>query len=191
MLLARDVESEVRNLFAQTGWITQNRNMTMSRMMQEAEDRHLVSVGLTSSVRVFWDIRDAVVHAHKPVPEAEILQAIDIGMTVLKMLEGIPHEVHVIYRPGVVLYRDAAASEPYEGIKGLLLKSTSPGGTQIMKRIFPTTRTDYLEGQRVGWEWNLSRVCGDAWYRDPDDDQVRLAWNGAAEFIGDPLLSTD
>jgi len=67
---------------------------------------------------------------------------------------------------------------------GLLLETTSPGGTSKEHRIFPTTKTTYQKGERVAWEWNLGKKYGQAWYKDPDTGEIKSAWRGSAEFVG-------
>jgi hypothetical protein len=188
LLLGRAIEYQLRILFEQTGWIPGNERMTVPRLVAEAERRTVVSISLTSSVRVFWEIRNRVVHAMKPVPEAEILSAIDVGVAILKMIEGIPHEVHTVDRAGLELFRDELGSKPVTGgFTGLRLNSVSPGGLRIDKRIFPTRRTDYQAGDLVGWEWNGDVTLPATWFRDPDDGVIKTAWAGSAEFVGRPL----
>ncbi len=71
-----------------------------------------------------------------------------------------------------------------QGVNGLILETTAPGGTTKTLRIFPTTQSHYQKGRQVPWEGNLGRVFDQAWYKDPITGQVREAWSSAAEFVG-------
>lgn len=59
-----------------------------------------------------------------------------------------------------------------------------PGEAAKTFRIFPTTRDDYIKGEILSWEWNMNRVWGEAWYRDPRTNEIKKAWGQAAEFVG-------
>jgi hypothetical protein len=52
------------------------------------------------------------------------------------------------------------------------------------KRIYATTKTHFQKGKQVAWEWNTGRAWKEAWYRDPDSEEIRSAWSGSAEFVG-------
>lgn len=51
---------------------------------------------------------------------------------------------------------------------------------------YPTTR-QYGPGSRVTWAWNMDITFGEAWYRDPEDQQVKYAWTSSGEFIGEVI----
>jgi hypothetical protein len=139
---------------------------------------------MIETVKGFWDIRNKIVHGADDVNADHILRAIDSGMTILRALEAIPHEINIIYHPGVDVFGDEKCHEKIEGVKGLILETTSPGGTAKSRRIYPTTRTNYEKGKQVAWEWNMARTWNKAWYRDPDTKEIRQAWVGSSEFVG-------
>ena len=37
---------------------------------------------------------------------------------------------------------------------------------------------------RVAWEWSFDNVWSEAWYKDPETNEIKSAWHSAAEFIG-------
>ncbi len=43
------------------------------------------------------------VHGHT-ASDDDILRAIDSGVTILRALQAIPHEVNIVYHPGVAIY---------------------------------------------------------------------------------------
>ena len=186
--LANAVEVEVRNLLAQTGWLAMDPQLSFPATVQFAEERQYFPRSLTSSLRSFYEIRSSIVHASRQIPPHEIIRAIDLGMSILRMVDGIPHEIHTVYHPGVRVFEDAEGIRERLGVVALILNSTSPGGTLNERRVFPTRRHDYQVGQRVSWEWNMNNGWQESWYEDPDDHSIKHAWGASAEFVGRPLL---
>ena len=68
--------------------------------------------------------------------------------------------------------------------KGLILEAIGPGGAKKTLMIYPTTQTHYQKGMYIAWEWNLTKVWDETWYKDPDSGEIKYAWTSAAEFIG-------
>jgi hypothetical protein len=141
---------------------------------------------IADSVKLFWDVRNILVHG-RTAGEDDILRAIDSGITILRALQAIPHEVNTVHHPGVPIYSDAECRKEIDGARGVILETVSPGGVTKMKRIFPTTQTHFKKGMRVAWEWSNARIFERAWYRDPDTGEIRDAWGSWMEFIGRPL----
>jgi hypothetical protein len=110
----------------------------------------------------------------------------NIGIQV-KALQAIPRETNVVWHPGVIVYSDPELKSPIPGVKGVILETTSPGGAQVSKRIFPSTKDWFEKGQRVSWEWCLDKKWDKAWYRDPETSEIKPAWLGSSEFVGRPL----
>jgi hypothetical protein len=113
-----------------------------------------------------------------------VLRALDSGLTILRALRAIPHEVHVVYHPGVELFADAELTQQLPNVRGVILESTSPDGATTHLRIFPTTSRHFQKGKRVAWEWHDATTWGPAWYREPDTGETKQAWHSSAEFIG-------
>lgn len=137
----------------------------------------------SAAFRLFSHVRNRIVHGRN-ADEAEILSAIDSGLALYDALASIPIEQNVVAHPGVDLFGDAAGTKLLEG-KGLIIETTHQGSKAF--RIFPTTKTHFKIGMRLTWEWNMSRIWGEAWYRDPDTAEVKQAWNSSAEFVGRDL----
>jgi hypothetical protein len=36
----------------------------------------------------------------------------------------------------------------------------------------------------VAWEWDLSTVWPETWYRHPDTGEIEYGWTEAGEFVG-------
>jgi hypothetical protein len=182
------IEKEVRHLLAKTNWLSPDTGLSFDRIILYIEERKFFSPPLISSLRVFWDLRSAIIH-EKPFDKPsddQVISAIDIGLTILKMIEAIPHEINIVYHPGVVLFLDEKAKIKLSDVVGVILDTTSPGGAKHEKRIFPTRRK-YKKGQQLSWEWSFDNVWQSTWYRDPDTKKIKQAWGSSAEFVGRPL----
>lgn len=65
----------------------------------------------------------------------------------------------------------------------------SPGGIKRYRGIFPTTKTHFMKGQQVAWEWKPGHVWDSSWYIDPTSAQRLETWSSSLEFVGRPLGS--
>jgi|ERR1700730_1636741 len=180
LLLASDLDREVRELLASTGWHG-GREIEGVRHGFDILDRlRILPANLRNSVQLFTDMRNRLVHGHNATDD-DILRAIDSGTTILQAIRSVPRQTHVVLHPGVELFSDEQAKKPMHGIKGLIFETAAPSGE---REIFPTTRTHFERGMRVAWEWNPQNKYGPAWYRDPETNEIKRGWLGSMEFIG-------
>jgi len=96
----------------------------------------------------------------------------------------LPRETNIVHHPGVAIYSDPECEHPVTNAKGIILKTTSADGAGVNYPIFPSTRTHFIKGKRVALDWSRENTWWDAWYRDPDTDEIKLAWNSSSEFVG-------
>ena len=184
--LASVLEREMRTIVGSLGLLEGRKGMTALRLMDLMISKDLLPKGTGESIRIFQDLRNRIVHGRGKANEREVLRTLDIGLALLRRVKVIPHETNVVYLAGIDLYNDAECTSLVEGVKGIILESTSFGGIQTAKRIFPTTKRGYYRnGHHVTWEWsNVKGWYDDTWYVDPDSGQRKLAWNSSAEFMG-------
>lgn len=182
LLLGPEIERELRKLLWSSGWIQGVGKLTITRSIE-----HLVKLGvlpenLGSSVSVFLDVRNKLLHGHG-VDDDEVIRAIDIGLTILRAVIAIPVQVYEVYHPCVDVYEDAGGLRVRAEVKAVVLQATDRNLKKTLY-VFPTTKTSYQKGKRVSWEWNMGRVVGESWFRHPDTGKIEPAWRSAAEFIG-------
>lgn len=183
MLLASDIERELRQLLAATGW-HQGKPFTPVPLGIERVARMTpMPEALTEAVQQFWPIRSKLVHGHD-VNDGQVLRAIDAGLVLLKAIRAVPHETNVVHHSGVEVFGDQAGTTRVDGVRALILETTSSDGQQTKFRVFPTTRTDYVKGKRVAWEWSSRNTWKKCWYRDPDSREIRPGWDSSMEFVG-------
>jgi len=183
VVLAVEMDRTLRNLLWSSGWIQGVSNATIKGYVARLMELGVVTLSLAGSVNLFLDVRDRLVHGDSANND-EMLRALDSGLTVLRVILAVPCEQNHVERAGVEVYEDAQASRVRGSVTAVVLRTTSPGGANITFRIFPTTRSNYLKGQRVSWEWNLNNVYGESWFKDLESGEIRLAWANSSEFIG-------
>jgi uncharacterized protein YutE (UPF0331/DUF86 family) len=183
LLLADALIKQMRRLLATSGhsYRTQNDLAGLAANVSVAAN---LPHGFLEAVRQFALIRNLIVHGSRPVSDDEVLRAIDSGVTILRWLQAVPREVNIVYDPGVEVFADKDCQVRRQGVKGVILETTSPGGAVKTHRIFPTTRRHFTKGMQVTWEWNQQAQWGESWFRDPDTGEVKQAWLGSMEFIG-------
>lgn len=186
MLLASELDREVRDVVANLGLFQGRKFITMTQGLETLRQREALPSNLADSLRLFSQVRNRLVHGYD-ASEDEIFRAIDSGATLLKAVQAIPHEVNVVYHPGVDLYSDPGLTQKIEGARGVILETENPQKTGDALRIFPSTREHFRKGMRVSWEWSRANQWDEAWYKHPDTGEVKKAWDGALEFVGRDL----
>jgi hypothetical protein len=122
------------------------------------------------------------------ISDPEIVRTLERGFLILKTLRSLLREKKVVVGVGIALFSDEKATVPVQGVWGVILESTSAGGKgEKSRQIFPTSRMDYRVGDELTWDFNLSRVHGRAWFRDPQGGAIKQAWVESSEFVGRPL----
>lgn len=182
MSLAAYLERAVRQLLASLGAVAPDRIQPLPAALRQLQQMGKLHETVADTLKVFWEVRNKVVHGLSATDD-EIMRAIDIGLSLLRVIEAIPHERNVVYDL-VPVYSDPGCTQRREGVVGLILETTSAGGAILLRRIYPTTRDDYITGKAVAWEWDTSKVWGESWYKDPDTNEIKYAWTEAGQFIG-------
>ena len=183
LLLAMEMEKEGREVLASTGKWTEERPLSFLRVIERLDSHYGLPRHIPSSLKLFLNVRNKLVHGGV-ADDRSILSAIDSGVTIYRALRELPRERNWVHHEGVPIYSDAECLHEIPGAKGIILKTESSNGVTTKYRIFPSTKTHFRKGKRVLWEWNLSRTWPEAWYREPESSQIKLAWNSAGEFIG-------
>lgn len=182
--LARKIEHEMKKRLAMSGHARSRQTPSFSDFVNYLDRNAGVSENLRKSIRLFWEVRNKVVHGSAETTPENLVRIIDIGLGVLSAIRAIPQERNVVLHAGADLFSDPEGKQPLVDGKGLILETTSPGGSHKSTRIFPTTHTNYKVGSTVSWEWNINRKWGQTYYRDPWTNEIKHAWGSSGEFIG-------
>ena len=183
--LATKLEREVRLLAASLGQLDSRRHVSLFQMFSLLVEKGYVPRHTADSLRSFWELRNRIVHGRGEESDKDVRRVLDIGLVLLKTIRAIPHVINVVAYPDVELFSDASCVTRIEDAVGVVLNTTSPGGADVNKLIYPTTmRGYYQKNKRVTWEWNLSKTWGTAWYVNPDTGEKEQAWGSSGEFVG-------
>ncbi len=183
LLLGSEIQKRLRQLLAATGWQQNIKPEPLFDAIDRLRAQGSLPEHVSGSLKLFLDVRNKLVHGGQATDD-DVFRAIDSGLTLLRAINSIPTEINVVHRTGVPLYSDPDCTRPVSDAKGVILETTSPGGSQKSYRIFPTTRTHFQEGKRVAWEWNMGKTWGHTWYRNAETNEVKEAWHSSAEFVG-------
>lgn len=176
MLLASGIDRLARQVGAATGHPSSSLSQTVSTWTGQLPPQ------TAETLKLFTGIRNRIVHGAGATDE-EAIRAIDSGIALYRAINAIPRETNIVYHPGVPIFSDRNCTMMILDARGVILEASHPQ-TETTRRIFPTSRDDYVRGMQVTWEWNMGRVWGEAWYRDPDNQEIRAAWSSSAEFVG-------
>jgi len=183
ILLAAEIEKEAKQTLASIGKLKGRKSVNLRQAIDELDSHYGLPRHISSSLRLFWETRNKIIHGGE-TDERNILSAIDSGVSILKSLQALPRETNWVHHPGVPIFSDSECAVPIKDGKGVILKSASSSGAKTFYRIFPTTRTHFEKGKKVAWEWSHENSWSDAWYRDPESNEIKLAWNSSMEFVG-------
>ncbi len=183
LLLATEIEKEARQTMACIGLLNGRKSISLVQAINELDEHYGLPRHVSSSLKLFWETRSRIIHGgHED--EGNIFSAIDSGASILQSLQSLPRESNWVYHPGVEIFSDSECKVKIDNAKGIILKSQSPSGAKTFYRIFPTTRKNYIKGNKVSWEWSFKNRWSSAWYKDPDSGEVKPAWSSSAEFTG-------
>jgi hypothetical protein len=178
------LEKKAQAILAAANWAQGRTDLSLDQSIIRLSQLGQIAPFIPSVLSQFDSTRSRILQNANAVSDAEVISAVDSGLTLLRILYSLPVERNVVYYPGVAVFSDAGCTQLITGVKGLVLETTSPGEAARTFRIFPTTRNDYVKGEILSWEWNMNRVWGAAWYRDPKTNEIKVAWGQAAEFVG-------
>lgn len=187
MLLSREIEIELTSLIASMGFLNEYKRKSLSAAFELLQQREYVPESVLSSVKIFSDLRNKVIHGKHIEDESRIIRVLDIGATLLDTIKSIPHERHYVHRTNVKLYSDPNCTQAIPGAVGVVIESVSSDKGDKHYRIFPTLKKDYRIGDEVSWEWSFANKWNETWYRDEEAGEIKMAWSSAGEFVGRPI----
>jgi hypothetical protein len=76
----------------------------------------------------FREVRNKLVHGYG-ADDDDVLRALDSGPRILRALNAIPEEVHVVHVPNVEIFRDPKGERPFDEGHGVMLETTNTDGS--------------------------------------------------------------
>lgn len=182
--LAIEIEKEMKILVATTGVFKGRRYISLQQSFDLLYERGVLSKDIKESIRIFWDLRNKLVHG-KDEEDENIIRVLDIGIKLLNTIKTTPHEINKIYMSDVDVYKDEGCKDKIINATGVIIETISSDNKRVTYKIFPTTRIKYyIKGKIVSWDWDLSKTWSESWYVDPITKDIKQAWLSSGNFIG-------
>ncbi|MBB6482725.1 hypothetical protein [Spirochaeta isovalerica] len=185
--LAIEIEKTVKNIMYSSGWYKSINIVSIPSSVDFLVKKGVIPKNTLSSLKIFWDVRNKIIHSRGKTSDQEIIKVIDIGLTLLRTLKIIPQTKHTVYNTNIEIYKNKECTIIDKDVVGIILEEKSPGKSITNYRIYPTKRRDYKVGLSLSWEWDMNTVFEDRYYIDPETHEKKCAWNSSAEFIGRDL----
>jgi uncharacterized protein YutE (UPF0331/DUF86 family) len=181
-----EIEQQVRTIVATNGFLESSSRQSVREYVKVLAQNKIVSQETADSIANFYELRSRLVHGRvgKTYRESELLALIDSGLRLLEILRLVPRQTYKVSAV-VPFFSDPAATVRVEGARAVILETTPSDGGHVYAA-YPTTKA-YERGQMLSWEWNMRKVWGRSWYKDPQSGETKLGWDSAAEFVGRPL----
>lgn len=187
VILSREIEKELRHIAASSGILKDVQNKSVAYTFQVLVERKQLADSILKSVKIFWDLRNKIVHGLDIEDEKQIIRVLDIGTNLLDTLKDIPREKYLVYKKDVDLFSDPKCENKRTDVKGVILETISTEGTHTSYNLRPTTKNYYQEKDSVAWEWSFDNQWDKTFYKDPDTEKIIKAFNSSAEFVGRPI----
>jgi hypothetical protein len=187
MTLSDLIDRELREIIYSQGEVDRPLPYTTANVQRVLREREVLPPHLLRALRDFQVVRNAILHVPQSVDPDAVIQTVRSGIKILEALQRTQRGVYVVHKPGVKLFSDEKCENERQDVSGVILEmgSTEPKAYHI----YPTTRLDYREREHVAWEWSSAKGWGPTWYRDPDTDQIKVAFSVSVEFVGRPLYA--
>lgn len=182
ILLATEIEKEIRSFIASTGLLSEIKVITIKPAFDLLVERKFIPSSLQESVAIFWDLRNKIIHGKKIEDDGQLIRVLDIGVQLLNTLKSMPHGKHFVNQL-LDLFSDPSCTAKIDGVIGVFLETKNEKGTLDFK-IFPSRKKNYKVGMQVTWEWSFEKIWEETWYINPHTHKPRMAWQSAAEFVG-------
>jgi hypothetical protein len=177
------IEKELRHIMYKSGWFNNLRTGSIKNTINFLVSNESLPRNILSSVDLFMEIRNKVVHGIESIENEQIERVINIGLIILDQIRSIPLADHIIEYPHIKLYSDNECKNPINNVIGVMIIDKTTKSNNQTIHIFPTNR-EYKKGESVSWEWDLSIVYSDAFYKHPKSNEILRAWNSSGLFIG-------
>lgn len=184
LMLAVEIEREVLFLVGMLGLRNRAKTGSLRECIQLLYEQKVITPETASALIEFSQLRNQIAHSSVRFSSNDpaLISAIDSGLRLLRVLKGVPRPIYRIKKAKIPLFKDPDRKEPIAGVYGVVLETITQDG-MAEERIFPAGR-DFTEGELVGWDWDMTRVYGKAYYWDEAQGRARSGWESSAAFAG-------
>jgi hypothetical protein len=179
-----ELEAEIFLLAAMIGVRSRARSGTFQETAELLHEQGLITSDTLEALVDLYRLRSKIAHAQYPVEENDPILTgfLESGLRLLRLIKSIPRPIYQVRQAEVPLFKDAACTHAIEGVVGVLLEVTEADGSKRLQ-VFPAGRK-FKEGEVVGWDWDMSRGFGPAYFINPETGEPKPAWSESFAFMG-------
>jgi hypothetical protein len=172
--LGREIDRSVRLVAVAGNWLEpmeKQPNPLWRRLVLLSHNANWDADVLASTL-IFSVLEEAAVSGDTSISREDMKRLVDQGLTVLGLVNSIPHDTHVVLDSSLTIYEDEALTRPMPNRFAVLLKTISHDGRETI-RPFLTSRPGYYKpGMKVGYEWKNNPPTEEVrgWVSNPMSD---------------------
>jgi hypothetical protein len=181
MRLAIEIEKEILILHGTLGLRNQFKAGNFREIVDHLRLHGAIGEEMRNGLMEFWKVRNQIAHSHLS-DESILTSTLDSGIRLLRLIKAIPRPRYTVVNPRVAVFKDQECKEQIRECDGVIIESTDPAGSK-RRQIFPAGR-EFAVGEIVGWDWDLRKQFGVAYYRNPESGVPTEAWTSSCAFVG-------
>ncbi|HWX86791.1 MAG TPA: hypothetical protein VNX67_01310 [Solirubrobacteraceae bacterium] len=145
--------------------------------------RQVIPKGLQDAISVIAETRE-VLDDRGPAEDPRVVdRASDLALDVLRKLMKVKRDYQRVRIARVPVFGDEELATR-AGMEAVMIEQLNDDGRVTSQHVFPTQER-YEAGEYVTWEWDMGRIFrAPAWFRDPDTQTTKQAWQSATSFAG-------
>jgi len=184
MRLAIEIERETLLLHGMLGLRNKSKGGGLREAVEELRENGTIPPEMAAGLFEFWKVRNQIAHARFSKDEANPIlnSALDSGIRLLRLIKGVPRPIYRVYDPKVFLFSDKDCTERITEYFGVIIETTDADGRKHYQ-CWPAGRP-FATGEVVGWDWDMSRQFGPAFYIGLETRKPTLGWSSSPAFIG-------
>jgi hypothetical protein len=145
MLVSAELETAMRRVLAAVGHYPE-RSIGIRQMARELRRVAGLPMEYERAFDEFAEVRNAIVHGLPNISDDEVLRAVDVGLSLLRLIYVWPYERNRVVAADLEVYADPNGAEPREDLKAVLLETEGSDGS-VAERVFPTTKAHFRPGK--------------------------------------------
>ena len=184
MRLAIEIEKEILLLHGMLGLRNKSRGGGLREAVEELRQNGTISAEMAEGLFEFWKVRNEIAHAQFSIGGTNPIlnSTLDSGVRLLRLIKAVPRPIYRVYDPKVFLFSDKDCTQRIAEHFGVIIETTDVDGRKRYQ-CWPAGRP-FAKGEVVGWDWDMSRQFGPAFYMGLETRKPTLGWSSSPAFIG-------
>jgi hypothetical protein len=153
---------------------------SISQLLEPVRETGLLRSEIVMAIREVNRARNEIAHGAQSRILAQPTS--DLATEVLVQLRALRRNYIRVKHGDVALYSDVELRVATTQRGVLLIQINDDGG--VANTMVHPKATEYSRGRFVAWEWDMSQIADEAWYRDPETGVIKKAFSTSATFVG-------